>query len=102
MKHDKQCVYETRPDETQTQALKRKYSELLSHKSAHEEVCDLLRQRSDDEAAEILRLLRSGADVESIVHQIRAGDLLLQLHQAPETNLPHKLHRRRSLPTPLR
>lgn len=59
---------------------------------AHKELLDLLTAMSDWEALDVIRRLRSGDDVQSVLDRIKEGRLLLQLAVMPEVR-----RRRRSL-----
>jgi len=77
----KECVYETSfSSETRVQAIKRRLSELQEHKSAFEQVYELLQERPDKEVSVIIRRIRTGTVPEVILRQVHHGDLLLQLH----------------------
>lgn len=79
------CVYiSATPAESRSAALKRKLDETRDQVSAFEELYALLETRGQREVDEILRRLRAGSDVESILRYVKAGDLLLQLRLAPE------------------
>jgi hypothetical protein len=49
----------------------------------HAEFTQFLRSASDQEAADIVRRLRAGATVQSLVHQMKTGSLLLELSVGP-------------------
>lgn len=49
-------------------------------------IYQLLRDRTAEEATALLGRIRSGIAPEAIVQQIDHGDLLVQMHLAPETN----------------
>jgi hypothetical protein len=51
---------------------------------AYEDLYEILRRSHDDDVALVLRRIRSGEDVESVVSSIEEGDLLLQLSLHPE------------------
>lgn len=51
----------------------------------YEELFGLLQTKSETESLEILRRVRSGVDVGSILRHARDGDLLIQLSLAPES-----------------
>ncbi|RTE84556.1 hypothetical protein BHE90_000851 [Fusarium euwallaceae] len=85
-----ECVYKTVSTETHSQALKRKYSQSQHKTSQYAELYGLLATLSDDEAQGVLRRIRSGADVDTILNQIRAGDLLLQMALTPETRFRYE------------
>ncbi|KAK4128133.1 hypothetical protein N657DRAFT_564260 [Parathielavia appendiculata] len=78
------CEFDTNKAETHTQALKRKYNELQSQKSAFEQVYDLLQTRPDKEADELFRRIRRGADAGAILRHVNYGDMLVQLALIPE------------------
>jgi hypothetical protein len=67
--------------------------------SCHEELYTLLKTRSQAEANEMLRRIRAGVDVETILRYVKDGDLLLQLHLAPETRLRYSFPDFASWPT---
>jgi hypothetical protein len=79
---DKECVYR----EPVKALLKRTLAE-LDDNSAALEVFQAIQNHSEEEAAAIVKRIRSGAPPEHIVRQIREGDLLLQMQLAPETRL---------------
>ncbi|KAI1758691.1 hypothetical protein GGR53DRAFT_215836 [Hypoxylon sp. FL1150] len=85
VRHRTDCRYATAPTETHSQALKRKHSELQNRITPYEELFGLLKSKSETESLEILRRVRSGAEVGSILRHARDGDLLIQLSLAPET-----------------
>ncbi|KAI0593504.1 hypothetical protein F4775DRAFT_577668 [Biscogniauxia sp. FL1348] len=83
---DLECVYDTiAAAETHTQALKRKFHEIQDEKSAYSDVYELLRNRPQAEAEDILQRIRGGADAQSVVRHVLYGDVLLQLSLTPET-----------------
>ncbi|KAL7626163.1 hypothetical protein AAE478_002933 [Parahypoxylon ruwenzoriense] len=85
IRHGTDCRYATAPTETHSQALKRKHGELQDRITPYEELFDILKTKSETESLEILRRIRSGADVGSILRHAKDGDLLIQLSLAPET-----------------
>lgn len=84
VRHGTDCRYATAPKETHSQALKRKHSELQNRITPYEELYDLLKTKTETESLEILRRIRSGNDVSSILRHAKDGDLLIQLSLAPE------------------
>ena len=88
-------------EETHSQALKRKFSELQTRKSAYKEVFDLLCSRSAEEAANLLLRIRAGADIERILQHIRNGDLLLQLALIPESRTRYEFPSNQKMPDSL-
>lgn len=73
-----QCQYDTRPDETRAIALKRKNQALEEQHAQLSELYGYLKTKSEPEAIEILRRVRSSEDLSSVLSLIRDGDLLLQ------------------------
>ena len=69
----------------ESRALKRRADDLQSAVDQHEELYSLLRSKSDDEAGQILKCIRAGQSVDSVVRLVKDGDLLLQLSLRPET-----------------
>lgn len=55
--------------------------------SSHQELYTLLKTRGQPEVTEILRRIRAGIHVESILRYVKDGDLLLQLHLLPEARM---------------
>ncbi|KAF3003580.1 hypothetical protein E8E13_006619 [Curvularia kusanoi] len=59
-----------------------------------DELIKLMKSSSDEDAINILRRVRAGADPETVVRQVRDGNLLMQLSLVPETrrqyDLPYK------------
>ncbi|PVI08060.1 hypothetical protein DM02DRAFT_608166 [Periconia macrospinosa] len=76
------CEY---PD-TESRQVRQRYEQLQQQKSAHEELVELLKNAPEQDASDIVRRLRAGMDVASIVNYVRDGNLLLQLALAPETH----------------
>ncbi|KAH7191735.1 nitrate assimilation regulatory protein nirA [Fusarium flagelliforme] len=78
---NRECAYQGPPSET----LKRKQAELEASHAGLEEVMSAIQRRPEAEAKAIFDRIRAGADAQSILRQIRHGDILLQLHLEPET-----------------
>ncbi|ORY56144.1 uncharacterized protein BCR38DRAFT_120679 [Pseudomassariella vexata] len=79
-----QCEYKTLPTETHLTAQKRRLSDLEAKCRAYENLYSILRTSPPDEASLVLRRVRSGVDVETVLQSIQEGDLLLQLVLRPE------------------
>ncbi len=79
--------------------MKRKYDEAQGRASSYEELYTLLKTRTQPEAHEMLRRIRAGMDVESVLRYVKDGDLLLQLHLAPEARLRYTFPEFASWPT---
>ena len=72
---DTQCIY----SETESREAKRKYFELRDRRNTHEEMIELLKSLPETDALDVLRQLKSGKDVKSILDSARDGDLLMRL-----------------------
>lgn len=79
--------------------LKRKFSELESQKTANEDIIELLQSSREEEAYEILRRIRAGADIETLLRHIRDGDLLLQLSLVPESRFRYEFPYIKDMPS---
>jgi hypothetical protein len=77
----------TNASESRSQAVKRKLDDSREQLSRYEELYRLLRTRKSPDVQEIIRGIRAGDDVETVVRHVQHGDLLLQMHVSPE----HKL-----------
>ncbi|KAI9163566.1 nitrate assimilation regulatory protein nira [Paramyrothecium foliicola] len=77
----KECTYQELPGDT----LKRKHAELERSHNDLEAIIRAIQHRPEAEAKAIFDRLRAGADAQSILQQIKHGDILLQLHLEPET-----------------
>ncbi|KAI5867928.1 hypothetical protein GGS23DRAFT_591738 [Durotheca rogersii] len=98
VRHGTDCQYATAPAETHSQALKRKHSELQDRITPYEELFDFLKTKSDTESVEILRRIRSGADVGSVLRHAKDGDLLIQLSLAPESRRRYEFPYKAEMP----
>jgi hypothetical protein len=79
-------VYNTiMTDETHSQALKRKYTQLVQQKTVYEQIFETLQTRPLAEAEEIYKRIRAGADADSVLQHVQGGDVLLQLALVPGT-----------------
>ncbi|KAF5976055.1 nitrogen assimilation transcription factor nit-4 [Fusarium coicis] len=56
-----------------------------SSESDLQQLFEAIRDRDEKDAMTIMRCIRAGEDPSTILRHLRAGDLLLQLHLAPET-----------------
>ncbi|KAK7911499.1 hypothetical protein PG985_013980 [Apiospora marii] len=80
VKRGTECIY---PGVENPQALRRKYQEVELLLRSHQELYDMIQNKSEEEGFEIVRRIRRGHDVYAILDHIRDGDLLLQaLHGA--------------------
>ncbi|KAK0612149.1 hypothetical protein B0T14DRAFT_540968 [Immersiella caudata] len=87
-----ECVYDTTTEsETRFSAGKRKLGELQSRVGAFEEIFHVLQTRPLQEASDIFRRIRDGADAEAVLRQLQHGDLLLQLALVPQSRMQYDL-----------
>lgn len=91
-------MYETSGRETHNQALKRKFHHLEKQQHTYKSVFEAIQTRSDQEALEIVRRIRSGDDLGNIVEQMANGDLLLQLSLIPETRYRYEFPFKAKMP----
>ena len=88
-------------DETNREALKRKYHNAVEGQEASRKFSQILRTVSEIEAIDLLHRLRGGTDIIHLVRQAEEGDLLMQLALAPETRLRYQFPCQSSMPTRL-
>ncbi|PON25487.1 hypothetical protein TGAM01_v205781 [Trichoderma gamsii] len=84
------CEYNTATDETHSNALKRKYDELLHRKTHYEELYELLQTRPPEEATEVYKRIRAGDDAGFLLRLIQDGNLLLQMRMVPESRYRYR------------
>jgi hypothetical protein len=89
------------PWETASQALKRKHEDTHTEVSVYKELFSILRKVPENEAQDITRRIRSGADPASVVQRFQSADLLLQLAVTPETRLRYELPYIKEMPPSL-
>ncbi|KAF4333352.1 nitrogen assimilation transcription factor nit-4 [Fusarium beomiforme] len=96
------CNYVARPGESRAQALIRCSHESFQgsslRSSVYEELINFLRNLPDEDAQDILRRLRSGSDPASLLNQVQAGDILLQMAVVPETRMRYEFPYRSEMP----
>ena len=66
--------------------------------TVQQEVFDLLKTLPDQQAQNVLQMIRSGVDASTIVNQVKAADLLLQLAVEPETRFRYEFPYRSEMP----
>lgn len=88
----------TLPGESRLQAINRSHHHLKDRATANDEILNLIRTLPERDAQEILKRLRSGIDVEAVLNQVKAGDLLLQVALVPETRLRYEFPYRSEMP----
>jgi len=92
------CCFDTRAAETHAQALKRKFNELQSQKSAYEHIYEILQARPLKEAEDVFQRIRKGADAGSILRHVSCGDVLIQLALVPEARYRYEFPYRSEMP----
>jgi len=90
------------PAETHSQALKRKLDQMQEETNAYAELFNLFRTLPEKEAVDVVRRLRAGSDIPTVIRQVKDGCLLLQLHLAPEVRLRYVFPYNPELPRQLR
>jgi hypothetical protein len=90
------CLYRTEPDESRPAALRRRYAqqegqiqELRESYENLQQLIEALRSGNDATANTIIWHIRRGTDIASLAQHIRAGSLLLQLHDSPAPTQGH-------------
>lgn len=71
---------------------------MRNYKSPHQELFELVRNLSDQEAEHVFQRIRSGADVTTILNHVRVGNVLVQMAVVPETRLRYVLPYRSEMP----
>lgn len=75
-----ECTYQSlSPAETNSQVLKRRLREMEAENNIFKELYQHLNTGPESQAHEIVRRMRMGLDMDSIVRQSQDGDLLLQV-----------------------
>ncbi|KAH7394487.1 hypothetical protein BKA66DRAFT_509750 [Pyrenochaeta sp. MPI-SDFR-AT-0127] len=92
------CYYAARSTETPGQAVRRRNDELQAQNEAYAELFGLIKTRPDDESLEILRRIKMGAGVESVLRHVKEADLLIQLALVPETRCRYSFPYLNSMP----
>lgn len=88
----------TLPGESRLQAFNRNHHDLNHRATVNEEILNLLKTLPERDAQEILKRIRSDVDVEAVLNQAKAGDLLLQVALVPETRLRYEFPYRSEMP----
>jgi hypothetical protein len=90
------CLYTTEPNESRPAALRRRYAqqegqiqELRESYENLQQLIEALRSGNNAIADTIFWHIRRGTDISSIAQHIRAGSLLLQLHDSPAPTQGH-------------
>ncbi|KAG5657875.1 hypothetical protein KAF25_007908 [Fusarium avenaceum] len=80
---------------------KRKYDEIEERAGNFEQLYNLLRCLPEQDSQSILQRLRQGADVPTMIRQVKDGNLILQLAWAPNAQLQHDFPHFNSMPAAL-
>ncbi|CAG5188986.1 uncharacterized protein ALTATR162_LOCUS12079 [Alternaria atra] len=94
IKHQTACRY----SETEARVVRKRYEDLKTRMTAHEELFELLRSMPEPEAKEVFQRARSGDKIEEILAHVKNGSLLMQLAVAPETNRRYEFPYRSEMP----
>ncbi|KAH7032659.1 putative C6 transcription factor [Microdochium trichocladiopsis] len=92
------CTYPVPVTSKSHDTLKRKVAEVERERDVYKQLFDAVRDKSEAEATEIYRRIRTGRDAQDVVRHIREGDLLLQLRLAPETRMLYTFPYLRQMP----
>jgi hypothetical protein len=95
---DTDCRY----GETEARQIRRRYEDLKGKRTAHEELFDMLSTMSEQDAADVFRRIRSGANAEALVRHVQEGSLVLGLSLGPETRTRFEFPYRAAIPAALR
>ncbi|KAF1969128.1 hypothetical protein BU23DRAFT_601793 [Bimuria novae-zelandiae CBS 107.79] len=98
-KRQSRCIYELTPAKRKYDDLETRAQKAENSQSLLQELIHALRSRPEADSQAILRHLREGHDVESILRHVTAGDLLLQLHVEPETRFRFVFPFRHQMPS---
>jgi hypothetical protein len=77
---DSDCRY----GETEARQIRRRYENLKDKRTAHEELYDMLPTMSEQDASDVFRRIRGGANAEGLVRHVHEGSLVLGLSLTPE------------------
>ena len=69
--------------------MRRRYQEIEPLLRSYQELYDVIQNKSEEEAFEVVRRIRRGHDIDSILDHIRDGNLLLQAHQGAHHQQHH-------------
>ncbi|KAK8118106.1 uncharacterized protein PG998_006387 [Apiospora kogelbergensis] len=86
VKRGTECVY---PGVENAQTMRRRYQEIEPLLRSYQELYDVIQNKSEGEAFEVVRRIRRGHDIDSILDHIRDGNLLLQAHQGTHHQQHH-------------
>lgn len=78
--HEKGCSWDTEPDTTRVESLRRRYENLEKKNEDMRQLLRYLCVRPEPEAREIFNRLRSTGDALRVLELVRMGDILLGKH----------------------
>ncbi|KAF5723187.1 nitrate assimilation regulatory nirA [Fusarium mundagurra] len=79
-------------------ALQRRFTEMSGDMGRMESVLAIMREKPEDVALAVFRRVRTGSDLEAILSSIDSGDILMQLHLAPSSQVRYPFPDRNALP----
>ncbi|KAF5619448.1 nitrate assimilation regulatory nirA [Fusarium sp. NRRL 52700] len=79
-------------------AVQRKFAQVKIDKGRLDSVVLMMREKPEDVAIAIFRRLRAGSDLETILSSVEGGDILMQLHLAPASEVRYPFPNRSALP----
>lgn len=95
------CEYLSEPGETSVGSLKRKYTQLVEHRSAVDEIYGVLSKCSDIDAQAIFHNIRRGVDPSIILRQSREANLRTQVNLVPQTTMRYDFPFLKEMPAEL-
>ncbi|PHH59447.1 hypothetical protein CDD81_3177 [Ophiocordyceps australis] len=99
-----ECIYNNNNNnssKSELKNLKEKHEKLQKKHDTYQDFFAALKNLSSDAGSEVLKQIRQGADVESVVRLIHSGDLVQQTLLVPESRLRHNLPRVPMMPSRL-
>ncbi|THW69905.1 hypothetical protein D6D25_00779 [Aureobasidium pullulans] len=91
VENNQQCTYEVRKAETHGQALKRKYAQMEQDHNSLKSLFGILASADSQKSLEIHNRIRSGQSPETILQQMRHGDMMIQTRLNSERHAQHVL-----------
>ncbi|KAG5817944.1 hypothetical protein H9Q74_004529 [Fusarium xylarioides] len=79
-------------------ALQRSFAEMSGDKRRVDSILAIMREKPEDVALAVFRRVRTGSDPEAILSSVEGGDILMQLHLAPASQVRYPFPYRNALP----
>lgn len=98
VKRSTRCHYVGLLSETQGQAIKRRHDEIQVEIEEYAELFKIIKTSPENESHEVMRRIKLGASVGSVLRHIKEADLLIQLTVIPETRHRHTIPYSASMP----